>query len=162
MNGRDVERQALLPPPHTRQDSDVHHQAVDSVLQRQELRPHDPPLWGLATISLLVMVSYTWYTVYLHTDSTNLSYFVVHPPLQTAAVLAFAMGVMTLQPTLSAASKEAGSAAVYVHKEKMGWGHFASLHSRFGLASLILLVIQAMVGAASLWGKGLIVGGEER
>ncbi|KAJ1307237.1 hypothetical protein OPQ81_001351 [Rhizoctonia solani] len=181
MNGNDVERQPLLPPPHTRQDSHVHHQAVDSVLQRQELRPRDPPLWGLAAISLLAIVGYTWYSVFVHSDFMEMGYFAAHPSLQTAAVLAFAMGVMTLQPTLSAGSKEAGrtrhqkiqlglgfpliilgSLAVIVHKERMGWTHFASLHSRFGLASLILLVIQGVVGAASLWGKGVIVGGEER
>jgi hypothetical protein len=50
MNGRDPERQALLPPPNTRQDTDVQHQAVDSVLARQELRPRDPPLWGLGAV----------------------------------------------------------------------------------------------------------------
>ncbi|CAE6394296.1 hypothetical protein RSOLAG1IB_01157 [Rhizoctonia solani AG-1 IB] len=181
MNGRDPERQALLPPPNTRQDTDVQHQAVDSVLARQELRPRDPPLWGLGAISLLVTVGYTWYTVFVHADVTKLGWFALHPPLQTAAVLAFALGVMTLQPTLSAASKEAGRArhqkfqlglgfplilmgsiSVIVHKEKMGWPHFTSLHSKVGLVTLILLVLQAVAGAASLWGKGVAVGGEDR
>ncbi|CCO30690.1 hypothetical protein BN14_04720 [Rhizoctonia solani AG-1 IB] len=88
---------------------------------------------------------------------------------------------MTLQPTLSAASKEAGRArhqkfqlglgfplilmgsiSVIVHKEKMGWPHFTSLHSKVGLVTLILLVLQAVAGAASLWGKGVAVGGEDR
>lgn len=58
------------------------------------------------------------------------------------------MGVLTLQPTLSAASKQAGrtrhqifqlgigfplilagSSAVYIYKERNGWAHFSSLHS---------------------------------
>lgn len=58
------------------------------------------------------------------------------------------MGILTLQPTLSASSKQAGrvrhqiyqlglgvplilagSLAIIVHKEQKGWAHFASLHS---------------------------------
>lgn len=58
------------------------------------------------------------------------------------------MGVLTLQPTLSATSKKAGRArhqiyqlglgvpfilagslAMIIHKERNGWAHFASLHS---------------------------------
>lgn len=50
MNG-DSERRPLLPPPQTRQDSNVHNEATDSVLRRQELRPHDPPLYALVVVS---------------------------------------------------------------------------------------------------------------
>lgn len=50
MNGH-AERQPLLPPPHTRQDSDVHEAAIDSVLQRQEVRARDGPLFLLVIVS---------------------------------------------------------------------------------------------------------------
>lgn len=53
MNG-DSERQALLPPPQTRQDSEVNEEAIDSVLQRQEARARDGPLMAV------VLVSWMW------------------------------------------------------------------------------------------------------
>ncbi|QRV74767.1 cytochrome b561 domain-containing protein [Ceratobasidium sp. AG-Ba] len=180
MNGHS-ERQPLLPPPQTRRDTAVDNEAIDSVLQRQEVRPQDPPLAATVLRRFQVTVAYTWYSVFIASDVKKLGFFAAHPPLQTLAVLMFAMGILTLQPTLSAGSKAAGrtrhqiyqlglgipfiligSISIIYHKQKMGWAHFASLHSRVGLATLILLVLQAVAGAASLWGKGAAVGGEER
>ncbi|KAG8745103.1 hypothetical protein FRC10_008714 [Ceratobasidium sp. 414] len=176
MQNEDAERQPLLPPPHTRHDSQVDEEAIDSVLQRQEIRARDRPL----AVVVLVIVAYTWYLIF-SSNLDKLGFFAAHPPLQTLAVLSFTMGVLTLQPTLSAAAKEAGrtrhqlyqlglgapfilvgSTAIMYHKQRVGWAHFASLHSRIGLITLILLVVQGAVGAASLWGKGVAVGGEER
>ncbi|KAG8694509.1 hypothetical protein FRC08_008442 [Ceratobasidium sp. 394] len=180
MQNGDAERQPLLPPPRTQHDSQVTSQVTDSVLQRQEIRARDNPLAAVVLVPPVVIVAYTWYLVF-SSDLEKLGFFAAHPPLQTLAVLSFTMGVLTLQPTLSAASKAAGrtrhqlyqlglgvpfilmgSIAIVYHKQRIGWAHFASLHSRIGLVTLILLVIQGTVGAASLWGKGVAVGGEER
>ncbi|KAG8774278.1 hypothetical protein FRC12_002079 [Ceratobasidium sp. 428] len=180
MQNGNTERQPLLPPPQTRHDSQVNEEAIDSVLQRQEIRSRDSPLAAMVIVPLVVIVVYTWYIVF-SSDLDKLGFFAAHPPLQTLAVLCFAMGILTLQPTLSSASKEAGrtrhqlyqlglgvpfilfgSLAIIYHKQKMGWAHFTSWHSRVGLTTLILLVIQGAAGAASLWGKGAAVGGEER
>ncbi|KAG9102997.1 hypothetical protein FRC06_000532 [Ceratobasidium sp. 370] len=180
MHNGDAERQPLLPPPHTQQDSQVNEEVVDSVLQRQEIRARDNPLAAVVLVPLVVIVAYTWYLVF-SSNLDKLGFFAAHPPLQTLAVLSFTMGILMLQPTLSAAAKEVGrtrhqlyqlglgvpfilfgSIAIIYHKQRVGWAHFASLHSRIGLVTLILLVIQGTVGAASLWGKGVAVGGEER
>lgn len=94
-----------------------------------------------------MVVIYTWYIVYT-AYPFNKSLLIAHPPLQTAAVLAFTMGILTLQPTLSASSKAAGrtrhqlyqlglgvplllagSLAMIVHKEQKGWSHFQSTHA---------------------------------
>ncbi|KAF8604493.1 hypothetical protein BDV93DRAFT_507448 [Ceratobasidium sp. AG-I] len=176
MNGAS-ERQSLLPPPQTRHDSAVNEEAVDSVLQRQEDRARDRPLMAV----VLAIVVYTWYIVITAVSFSKLDFFAAHPPLQTLAVLAFAIGILTLQPTLSASSKAAGrvrhqifqlglgvplllagSLAIIIHKQLNGWTHIKSAHSIVGLISIILIVLQGAIGAASLWHKGAAVGGEER
>ncbi|KAG9106218.1 hypothetical protein FRC07_008903, partial [Ceratobasidium sp. 392] len=52
MQNGNTERQPLLPPPQTRHDSQVNEEAIDSVLQRQEVRARDGPLAAMVLVPL--------------------------------------------------------------------------------------------------------------
>ncbi|KAG8959856.1 hypothetical protein FRC03_007400 [Tulasnella sp. 419] len=48
------------------------------------------------------------------------------------------------------------------NKDVQGWKHFSTWHSRFGLIAISLLVLQALVGAGSLWFGGKLFGGGDK
>ncbi|KAG8933493.1 hypothetical protein FRC01_008919 [Tulasnella sp. 417] len=132
----------------------------------------------MSAISLAV---FTWILVFRN-NPHRLGYFAFHPPLQTLALVLFVFAILNLQRTtlanpvskrkgqlyhqifggLALTSITLGFTAMIANKASHGWRHFASWHARFGLLTYILLVIQALVGAGSLWFGGAVMGGGEK
>ncbi|KAK9896360.1 hypothetical protein P389DRAFT_78252 [Cystobasidium minutum MCA 4210] len=107
--------------------------------------------------------------------------FSYHPPLQTFAIILFAQGVLTLQPTSTKADKArglaihqifqitglaiiaAGVSIMIANKALHSAPHFTSWHGRFGLVTSILLVMQALIGILIAYDPGMrLLGGESK
>ncbi|KIY65205.1 hypothetical protein CYLTODRAFT_424556 [Cylindrobasidium torrendii FP15055 ss-10] len=114
----------------------------------------------------------------LLTQSAEYTWFSWHPILHTLAFPVFVYGVLTLQPTSQPKSKEAGlvrhqaalfgvavpaailgTVAVFYNKYLHDKHHFKSLHGQLGLLCTLWLVVQVLVGGASVWGGGVAFGG---
>lgn len=108
-------------------------------------------------------------------------WFVGHPPMVSLSILLLLFGVFPLQPpakTSATRSKRfdihqrtmlgvampvmaAGVAAMYINKHVHSAPHFTTWHSWFGLTTVAWVVLQAAIGAASVWGEGKAFGGKE-
>ncbi|KIO30181.1 hypothetical protein M407DRAFT_20649 [Tulasnella calospora MUT 4182] len=135
----------------------------------------------LASTSAASLAVFTWILVFRN-NPRSLGCFAFHPPLQTLALVLFVFAILNLQRTaltnpeskrrgqiyhqllgtVALVSITLGSTAMIVNKASYGWRHFTSWHARFGLLTYVLLVIQAFVGAGSLWFNGAVFGGGER
>ncbi|CAD6567819.1 MAG: hypothetical protein TREMPRED_004020 [Tremellales sp. Tagirdzhanova-0007] len=122
----------------------------------------------------------TWYMVFSG-DVSAMGWFAVHPPLQSLAITAFLMGITPLQPSppnskvrqtrlnthqsamlgLVLPAFAVGSAAMWWNKHLHGADHFTTWHGRFGLATIVWVMIQVMIGAATVWFGGKAFGGQE-
>jgi len=134
--------------------------------------------------SLLTITVYTWILVFSQPNPISaLRFFAFHPPLQTLAVLLFGIGILTLQPTSKSAprAKErglkihqiiqlglgapcilVGSTMMILNKIDHGAAHFTTWHAKFGLISVIWIVVHSLFGGLSVWFGGRALGGQER
>ncbi|KAF8906003.1 hypothetical protein CPB84DRAFT_1726619 [Gymnopilus junonius] len=124
----------------------------------------------------LTSVFITW-TIVLINNPQQSGWFALHPTLQSLAVLAFAFGIITLQPTNQPKTKAAGLArhqiavfiglpsivlgtsAVYYNKVLRGSNHFTTWHGTLGLFCMAWLFFQMFLGAGSVWSGGVLFGG---
>lgn len=129
----------------------------------------------LAQLGLLLLVVLIYLSVFLH----PLSLFSAHPLLNSTALLLVVEALLILQPTHTAAQKRSGthvhatlhilalllflSAFIVIETNKFAHSapHFTSLHGRLGLATYIILALQAAVGVTQYFTPGLY-GGEDR
>nr|XP_019044517.1 hypothetical protein I302_06429 [Kwoniella bestiolae CBS 10118]OCF23447.1 hypothetical protein I302_06429 [Kwoniella bestiolae CBS 10118] len=111
-----------------------------------------------------------------------MGWFAVHPPMQTLAITAFLLGITPLQPpSPNSTTKQTrfkthqsvmlgfalpllaiGSSAMIYNKYIHGAKHFTTWHAKLGLISVLWVIAQASIGAASVWGGGKALGGEEK
>ncbi|WVR07376.1 hypothetical protein IAU60_004417 [Kwoniella sp. DSM 27419] len=136
---------------------------------------------AMVVIGLALVVPTTWYLVF----SGNLKamgWFAVHPPMQSLALTAFLLGITPLQPPppssgtrqtrfkthqsfmlgLALPALAIGSVAMVYNKYLHGAAHFTSWHAKFGLTAILWVLLQASIGAASVWGGGKAFGGEAK
>ncbi|EIN07682.1 hypothetical protein PUNSTDRAFT_53081 [Punctularia strigosozonata HHB-11173 SS5] len=134
-------------------------------------------LWRtVALISVIGLTVTTWLLV-IFNDPSSVGWFALHPPLQTFALAAFTLGILTLQPTSQPKTKAAGLARHQViqlvgiaavvmgtwfmiyNKITHGAAHFTTWHGTFGIITTVLLVAQVLIGGASVWFGGAAFGG---
>jgi len=129
------------------------------------------------TLSALgVFMIGTWIAVFRH--GTSLGLFSGHPPLQTLAIVCFALGIMTLQPTSQPKSKASGLARhqlivlgvgfpsilvgtvlIFLNKNVHESAHFTTWHATFGGIALVWMIVQILLGGLSVWFNGRALGG---
>ena len=121
----------------------------------------------------------TFLLILLTTTSSNISYYTLHPPLQSLAILLFSWGIAPLQPPspnpternsrfqthqnlllIGQAALMAGTGAIVLNKYVRGAHHFQSWHGLLGILVTMAVMGQGAVGMASTWDKGRLVGGE--
>ncbi|WVQ68178.1 uncharacterized protein L199_006384 [Kwoniella botswanensis] len=132
-------------------------------------------------IGLTLVLSTSWYLVFSG-SLKEMGWFAVHPPMQSLAITAFLLGITPLQPPPPNSTTKKnrfkthqsvmlgfalpllaiGSSAMIYNKYLHGAKHFTTWHGKLGLISVIWVVAQASIGAASVWGGGKAFGGEEK
>lgn len=166
------EQYGLLAPFHD-DDDDM---ASSSDLKSESTK-RDKSAGYIALAGILVFVLTTWVIIFTN-DPMSLGWFTFHPILQTSALACFTYGILTLQPTSQAATKAAGlrrhqtamigvgipcilvgTADMIYTKGHHGGTHFATWHGIFGILVIACLIIQASVGAGSVWFGGIAFGG---
>lgn len=130
----------------------------------------------LAQVGGLVLVVLVWASAIMH----NLIVFDGHPMLNSLAVLLAVQAILILQPTgmydmakkrsaaylhatfvaFAAVCFLAALAIVVWHKQNSHIPHFETLHSKFGIATYALIIIQALIGFTQLF-IPQIYGGED-
>ncbi|KAH7877901.1 uncharacterized protein C8R40DRAFT_1039565 [Lentinula edodes] len=120
----------------------------------------------------------TW-LVMLINNPTQVGWFLLHPTLESLAMLFFTYaGILTLQPTSQPRTKAAGLSrhqsailfmafpalligvcAIVMNKIELGKSHFRSWHSVLGIIATGWIVIQILIGGGSIWFGGKAFGG---
>ncbi|KAG6333980.1 hypothetical protein ID866_5103 [Astraeus odoratus] len=127
--------------------------------------------------AVVVFVVTTWIIVFTN-DPASLGWFTFHPILQSSAIACFTYGILTLQPTSHPETKAAGlqrhqiamigvgipcilvgTSVMIYNKSLHSAAHFTSWHGTFGIITVAWIIIQASVGAASVWFGGAAFGG---
>ncbi|KAK8854949.1 hypothetical protein IAR55_003688 [Kwoniella newhampshirensis] len=142
--------------------------------------PRDKLALGLVYGGIALFLPLTWYLVFSG-NVKEMGWFAVHPPMQSLAITAFLLGVTPLQPPPSNSATRSsrfkshqnlmlllalpalaiGSAAMIYNKYLHGAQHFTTWHSWFGLGVVGWVVLQAIIGASSVWFGGKVFGGGE-
>ena len=170
----DLVRQPLLPSSHTDDDP-----VTPSIMVRQEnLSRHAVGV----QISALLFVAVVWSIVLSSVSLRSLPLFGYHPLVQSLGILLLLQAVVVLQRT-SGAQPHRKRAAFSAHQwlnlllvlplltvgASIMWylhdvsnAHFISWHGILGTACVSAAWAQAALGAASVWWKGALVGGENK
>ncbi|KAH7921729.1 hypothetical protein BV22DRAFT_1132012 [Leucogyrophana mollusca] len=133
---------------------------------------------ALAGISVFVLC--TWGIV-LSNNPTSLGLFPFHPILQSLALLCFTYGILTLQPTSQPKTKAAGlkrhqiamigvgfpcivlgTLAIVYRKWSRAADHFTTWHGIFGIAAVVWILFQVLLGGGSIWFGGALFGGSAK
>lgn len=130
----------------------------------------------LAQVGGLVLVVLVWTSAFMH----SLIIFDGHPMLNSLAVLFAVQAILILQPTgmynmvqkrraaylhatfvaFAAVCFLAALGIVLWHKQHSHIPHFETIHSKFGIATYALIIMQALIGFTQLF-IPQIYGGEE-
>jgi len=171
-------------PSPLHQDHEAGLNETDPLLQSglrrgKSSRFGDTPAALIACLGILALAGFTWALV-LSNHPKSLGYFAFHPPLQTAAIVFFVFGILSLQRTtlddpdgkrkglvfhqywialFALPVITAGTWIMIYAKYSYGAHHFTSWHAKFGLLTWIWLILQALVGAGSVWFGGAAFGG---
>jgi len=130
----------------------------------------------VASVAAGFFLLVTWILVF--SDKPAYGLFWLHPPLMSLGIVSITYGIMTLQPTSHAKTKEAGLArhqkamlflgvpsillgasAILLKKSLGGAEHFYSWHGTFGIVAVGIIILQALVGGSSVWFGGAAFGG---
>lgn len=118
-------------------------------------------------------------TLILSSSPTKLGYFAPHAPMNALGITCFALGIASVQPPTPPAGIRAarlalhqrvllgialpamatGTSFMYYNKYVHGAEHFTTWHSYCGLFTLSWMLLQAALGAASVWFGGRALGG---
>jgi len=131
----------------------------------------------VAILSAAVFLASTWFII-LSSNPKSLGFFAFHPSLQSLGICLILNGILTLQPTSQPQSKASGLArhqflilyfgipslllggtAIAYNKYLHDAPHGTSWHATFGAISLLWLLLQALLGGASVWYSGALLGG---
>ncbi|KAI6036850.1 hypothetical protein BKA83DRAFT_677766 [Pisolithus microcarpus] len=149
--------------------SDVDPEQDEMARNTTNLRTEDRKGDRTAEYAALVFVLVTWGIIFAN-DPKSLGWFAYHPILQSC--------ILTLQPTSQPVTKAAGlqrhqiamfgigipcilagTAFMIYNKSLHSAPHFTSWHGTFGIITVVWLLIQALVGGASVWFGGAALGG---
>ncbi|EIM90210.1 uncharacterized protein STEHIDRAFT_137702 [Stereum hirsutum FP-91666 SS1] len=151
----------------------------EQMFVKPEARRGDQTALIAAIVSAGVLVLFTWAIVF-YNDPIALGWFSYHPMLQTLAIFAFTIGILSLQPTSQPRTKAAGlkrhqlamilglisivlgTSAMLYTKASHNAPHFTTWHGLFGIISFVWLIAQFSIGAASVWFDGKLFGGGMR
>ncbi|GAA5927903.1 hypothetical protein JCM10213_000922 [Rhodosporidiobolus nylandii] len=131
-----------------------------------------------AQLGLVVATAVLWRALWVHPAGL----FTYHPSFQSLAVLGFFEGVLLLQPQpasiavkrkglllhqvfqfTSLALIVAGAAFIVYNKAIRGAKHITTWHARFGVATLVLILLQIAFGAVVVFAPlQRLVGGESK
>ncbi|KAJ7632228.1 hypothetical protein FB45DRAFT_911852 [Roridomyces roridus] len=142
-----------------------------------EGRSGDSVAYYLALTGAGVFTAVTWVVVLLN-NPLNVGWFAFHPTLQSLSLLLLTYGILTLQPTSQPKTKAAGLArhqyailgagfpiiflgtlAIVLNKYVHGAVHFKSWHGKIGIASMVWIFGQVILGGGSVWFGGAAFGG---
>ncbi|KAF5391917.1 hypothetical protein D9757_001737 [Collybiopsis confluens] len=150
---------------------------VEEQLEMSTGRRGDSVARYAALSASAITVVVTWFAL-LTNSPTQVGYFLLHPTLESLAMLAFVYGIITLQPTSHPKAKIAGlsrhqsailflgfpallvgTLAIVMSKIELEKRHFRSWHSVFGITAAAWVVIQICLGGGSVWYNGKAFGG---
>lgn len=133
--------------------------------------------------SALLFVAVVWSVVLSTMSITSLPLFGYHPLIQSFSILLLLQAIVVLQRTSPSQPSEkkaaftahqwinlllvlplftAGASIMWYLHDQPGSGHFLSYHGILGTAVVSAAWVQAALGAASVWWKGKLVGGENK
>ncbi|SPO26790.1 related to Cytochrome b561 [Ustilago trichophora] len=132
-------------------------------------------------LSALLFVAIVWSLVLSTMSFTSLPLFGYHPLIQSLAILMLLQAIVVLQRT-GATNQREKKAAFQIHQsinlllvlplltigayimyylhDQPGTSHWISYHGILGTLCVVVAWIQTALGAASIWFKGRLVGGE--
>ncbi|KAJ3867401.1 hypothetical protein EV359DRAFT_78650 [Lentinula novae-zelandiae] len=169
----------LLPtgPQAADEDPQKADMGLAEQLEKAEGRQGDNFARYAALGASAVTLAVTW-LVMLINNPTQVGWFLLHPTLESLAMLFFTYGISTLQPTSQPRTKAAGLSrhqsailfmafpalligvcAIVVNKIELGKSHFRSWHSVLGIIATGWIVIQILIGGGSIWFGGKAFGG---
>lgn len=146
--------------------------------------PEDRRSYWMAVGGVLTMVLCTWYLVLVN-DPVAKGVFAFHPPLQILSIGLFCLGILTLQPTNLARPKTKarassrhqlimfalglpsiifGTSAIwFAHRSGSGHSHHSkSWHGALGIAALVWMGVQIILGGGSVWFGGRLFGSDPK
>jgi len=175
----EAEDYELLPSDPQAADENLQkplNMGLEEELEKKEGRKGDSLARYAAISASAVTMTVTWF-VMLTNNPTNVGWFLLHPTLESGAMLLITYGIMTLQPTSQPRTKAAGLSrhqaailfiglpallmgtfAIVMNKFVAGNAHFQSWHSVFGIIATGWIVAQVLFGGASVWFGGRALG----
>ncbi|PWN49574.1 hypothetical protein IE53DRAFT_388180 [Violaceomyces palustris] len=133
--------------------------------------------WGVQALSLLFM-ALTWSLILSKFPLSNLPLFGYHPLMQSLALVLLVQSILVLQPTSTPSAKKsalnvhqilnlglslpiftAGATIMWYLHDQPGTKHFISWHGTVGTVVVVWSWFQVLVGAASVWFDGKLLGG---
>ncbi|ORY35367.1 hypothetical protein BCR39DRAFT_3781 [Naematelia encephala] len=128
----------------------------------------DKVAMGLVLGGLGLFLPLTWYFV-LSGSLSAMGWFALHPPLQSLAITAFLLvrqarfnTHQTVLLGLALPAMALGTASMWWNKHVHGAVHFTTWHSWFGIGTVFWMVLQALIGGASVWFGGKAFGGASK
>ncbi|KAJ1037419.1 hypothetical protein NDA10_003695 [Ustilago hordei] len=137
----------------------------------------------LIQASALLFVAAVWSIVFSSFSFTSLPLFGYNPLIQSLTILLLLQAIVVLQRTTPSQPTEkksaftahqtinllfalplftAGASIMWYLHHKPNAAHFISYHGILGTGVVVAAWIQAALGAASVWWKGKLVGGENK
>lgn len=130
---------------------------------------------------LALFLPTVWLLVLTDNPSSK-PYFTPHAPLNALAISCFVLGIVPVQPPTPGAVLRAerlsahqawllglgipamlvGTGFMWYNKENNGAEHYTTWHAWFGCLTLTWALLQAAIGAGSVWAGGWVFGGGAR
>ncbi|KAJ3737324.1 hypothetical protein DFJ43DRAFT_254775 [Lentinula guzmanii] len=169
----------LLPsdPQTADEDSQKGDMGLAEQLEKGERRQGDDIARYTALGASAVTLVVTWFVMLIN-NPAQVGWFLLHPTLESLAMLFFTYGILTLQPTSQPRTKAAGLSrhqsaivfmafpalligvcAIVMNKFELDKRHFRSWHSVLGIIATGWIIIQISIGGASVWFGGKAFGG---
>lgn len=176
LNTQDSATQPLLPSSH---DSPLDPITPLTMVKEENL---SRPAFGVQA-SALFFVAVVWSIVLSTMSITSLPLFGYHPLIQSFTILLLLQAIVVLQrttPQQQERKKQAfaahqwinlllvlplftvGASIMWYLHDQPSSAHFISYHGILGTTVVVAAWIQAALGAASVWWKGKLVGGESK
>lgn len=185
LQGRASEQGSTTQPLLTTTNDDYHHHETDALITPLDMVRHENVSRHAVgvQVSALLFVVVVWSIVFSTMSILSLPLFGYHPLIQSFTILLLLQAIVVLQrttPSQPAAKKSAftahqwivlilvlplftaGASIMWYLHDQPASAHFISYHGILGTAVVIAAWVQAAFGAASVWWKGKLVGGENK
>lgn len=169
----------LLPSSSTQQSDEVLPITPLDMVRHENLSRHSISIQA----SALLFVAVVWSIVFSSFSPLSLPLFGYHPLIQSFTILLLLQAIIVLQRTTTSQPSEkkaaftvhqylnlllvlplftAGASIMWYLHDQPNSAHFISYHGILGTAVVAAAWVQAALGAASVWWKGKLVGGENK